>query len=206
MKLRIGYSVRMIAVAMIGFVPFGLGANQNTPDDECAQTAHMQIYSNAVFVEEAGDVVGYELAFQQRKGNSIEALLFDYQAVPTKEGMSISCRISGKELTMQGNWVVHLIEEPSKNEILETRPVEISGTLNSKHFRGTITISGQAEPVTLKAQRPYLDVQTLGRLRPNGINQQSGRTTPSFRFADLPGSITVRRQITSELPVPPETA
>jgi hypothetical protein len=144
------YTVRVLAVAMICSTAFiGLDANQSTSDDECARTARLQIYSNAAFVEEAGDVVGYELAFQQRKRNSLGALFYIDHGVPNEDGQSVSGKISGKELTMKGNWVLHLIEEPSKKRVVEAQPVEISGTLDSKRFRGTITISGQTESVTL---------------------------------------------------------
>jgi hypothetical protein len=101
-------------------------------------------------VEEAGDVVGYELVFQQRDGNAMTALLYVYEGVPNEDGIRVSGQISGKNVTMEGNWVLHLIEEPSKKEVVETRPVEISGTLDSKRFRGTIKISGVATSVTLK--------------------------------------------------------
>jgi hypothetical protein len=125
-------------------------ASQKTSEDECGRTARLQTYSNAVFVEEAGDVVGYELVFQQRDGNAMTALLYVYEGVPNEDGIRVSGQISGKNVTMEGNWVLHLIEEPSKKEVVETRPVEISGTLDSKRFRGTIKISGVATSVTLK--------------------------------------------------------
>ena len=141
----------LVMVALLSLVPFlGFGASQNTSPDECAKTAHLQIYSNAVFVEEAGDVVGYELVFQERNRKSAEALLYVYEGVPNEDGISVSGQISGTKLTMAGNWVQHLIEEPSKREIVETRPVEVSGTLDSNRFRGTIKISGLATSVTLK--------------------------------------------------------
>jgi len=138
-------------IALLVLVPFlGFGASQNPSPDECAKTAHLQIFSNAVFVEEAGDVVGYELVFQERNPKSAEALLYVYEGVPNEDGISVSGQISGTKVTMAGNWVQHLIEEPSKKEIVETRPVEVSGTLDSNRFRGTIKISGLSTPVTLK--------------------------------------------------------
>ena len=138
-------------VALIVLVPFvGLGANQDTSQDECARTAHLQSYSNAVFVEEAGDVVGYELVIQQRNRNSAKALFYIYEGVPNEDGISMSGQISDRKLTMEGDWVLHLIEEPSEKEIVETRRVELTGTLDSNRFRGTIKISGLTTPVTLK--------------------------------------------------------
>ena len=141
----------LVMVAVLSPVPFpGFGASQNTATDECAQTAHPQIYSNAVFVEEAGDVVGYELVFQERNRKSARALLYIYEGVPHQDGMRLSGQISGTKLTMAGDWVQHLIEQPSKKEIVETHPVEVSGILDSNRFRGTIKISGLATPVKLK--------------------------------------------------------
>jgi len=149
--MRLRYLVRVVSAALIGLFPLvGDGQEQNASEDACAQTAHLQIYSNAVFVEEAGDVVGYEIAFQQRKRNSIDALLYFYEGVPNEDGVHISGQISGVNLTMRGNWVQHLIEEPSKKEIVETHPVEVAGTLNPNRFRGTIKVSDLATPVTLK--------------------------------------------------------
>jgi hypothetical protein len=149
MRLRTVF--RLVTMSLVGLVPLiAPRASQSTPEDECARTARLQTYSNAVFVEEAGDVVGFDLAFQQRNGHSITALLYDYEGVPNEDGISVSGQISGREVTMKGNWVLHLIEEPSKKEVVETRPVEISGTLDSKRFRGIIKISGVATPITLK--------------------------------------------------------
>lgn len=122
----------------------------NTSEDVCAKTAHLRTYSNAVFVEEAGDVVGYELVFQRSNGSFVSALLYVYEGVPTKDGISVSGQLSSGKVAMQGNWVVHAIEEPSKKQVVETHAVEISGNLDSKRFRGTITISGSAESLTLK--------------------------------------------------------
>jgi hypothetical protein len=151
MRFHNRYAVRIATVALIGLVPFvGLGAYQDTSQDECARTAHLQIYSNAVFVEEAGDIVGYELVFQQRSRNSAKALLYIYEGVQIEDGISISGQISDRKLTMEGDWVRHLVEEPSKKEIVETHRVEVSGTLDSNRFQGTLKISGVATPVTLK--------------------------------------------------------
>jgi hypothetical protein len=122
----------------------------DTSEDACAKSAHLRTYSNAVFVEEAADVVGYELVFQQSNSNSASALLYVYDGAPNKDGISVSGQISAGKVAMKGNWVQHLIEEPAKKQVVETYPVEISGTLDSKRFRGSITISGSAESLTLR--------------------------------------------------------
>ena len=128
----------------------GLFPSQHTSGDECSRIANLSTYSNAVYVEEAGDVVGYELVVQQNDGHSISALLYVYEGVPNEDGISVSGQISDKGLTMKGTWVLHLIEHPSGKEVVETQPIEVTGTLGSKRFNGTITISGNPETVVLK--------------------------------------------------------
>ena len=63
-----------------------LGGALNESKDECERTAPMRIYSNASFIKEAGDVVGYELAVQQRQGALIDAFLYVYEGVRNKDG------------------------------------------------------------------------------------------------------------------------
>jgi hypothetical protein len=117
------------------FRPVLLGA-----EDECARTSKMWVYSNAVVSEESGDLVGYELALVE-KGSTVEALLFVYEGAP-RDGVSLPGRISGKKLTIEGTWAEHLVEYPSKKEIVQTSSVKIEGTLDPERFRGTITIEG----------------------------------------------------------------
>ena len=144
-------TVRLYVPALIGFLAsVGLRANQSEIQDECTRSAHLRIFSNAAFIEEAGDVIGYELAFQPPDGKSVKAKLYVYQGTPNLEGISVSGKSYDGSVTMEGSWILHLIEEPSKKEIVETRPVKISGTLDSNRFRGTIKVSGQAETVTMK--------------------------------------------------------
>ncbi len=130
--------------------PATLTGPAGTSEDVCAKSAHLRTYSNAIFVEEAGDVVGYELVFQRSNSNSASALLYVYQGEPNEDGISVSGQISAGKLAIKGNWVKHLIEEPAKKQVVETYPVEISGSLDSKRFRGNITISGSAESLTLR--------------------------------------------------------
>ena len=47
-----------LACCLLVSFAFGLGATEN----ECAQTAHMQIYSVTSVSKETGDLDGYELA------------------------------------------------------------------------------------------------------------------------------------------------
>lgn len=130
--------------------PATLTAPVGTSEDVCAKSAHLRTYSNANYVEEAGDVVGYELVFQRSNSNSASAVLYVYEGAPNEDGISVSGQISAGKVAMKGNWVQHLIEEPAKKQGVETYPVEISGSLDSKRFRGNITISGSTESLTLR--------------------------------------------------------
>ncbi|MGB8322429.1 MAG: hypothetical protein WCE52_05630 [Candidatus Acidiferrum sp.] len=131
-------------------VSLTFGAVLNASEDQCERTAPMRVFSNAYFVKEAGDVVGYELGVQQREGSAMDALLYVYEGVPNKDGISVSGRIDGEKLAMEGDWVQHLVEHPSMKEIVETHHVTVSGTLTSNLFRGTINIAGLGTKVKLK--------------------------------------------------------
>ena len=113
---------------------------QATSEDECARTAPMRIYSNAVFSEETGDVSGFELAIKKLNGSTVDALLYVYEGAPNNNGIHLQGRISGKKLTIEGNWDEHLIEYPSKKDIVQTHFVTIEGALNPALFGGKITI------------------------------------------------------------------
>jgi hypothetical protein len=113
---------------------------QGTSKDECTRTASMRIYSNASFSKETGDVNGYELAVKQLSDPTLDALLYVYEGAPNNNGIHLSGRISGKKLTVEGNWVEQLVEYPSKKEIVHTHFVRIDGTLDSAWFRGKMRI------------------------------------------------------------------
>ena len=148
-------TVLVIVGVLLGLVPVvSPGDNLNTSEDECAWTAHSQIYSDAVFIEETGDVVGFELALQRgHHGSTVSALLYDYEGVPHEDGISLSGQILGRKLTMEGNWVRHLIEMPSKKEVVETRLVKLDGTIDSIRFRGAIKIEDLDTPIRVRLKR-----------------------------------------------------
>ena len=148
------YMIRVALPALLVMALSGtLGGALNAFEDECERTAHMRVYSNASFIKEAGDVIGYELAVQQSGGTSTTALLYFYEGVPNEDGIHVSGHIVGRKLTMEGDWIEHLIEEPSKKEVVETHHVTVNGTLDSTWFRGTIQIAGLATPINVKLKR-----------------------------------------------------
>lgn len=149
--MRFRNTVRVAIAAVIGLAPFtGPGGNLDAFEDEGTRTAQSKIYSNAVFIEEAGDVVGYELAVQQNGDTSASALLYVYEGVPNEDGIYVSGHIAGRKLTMEGDWVKHLIEMPANKEVVETDHVAVNGTLDSNWFRGTIKIGDLSTPISVK--------------------------------------------------------
>jgi hypothetical protein len=112
----------------------------------------MEIYSSAYSHEETGDVLGYELAVKRHDDSTVETFLYVYEGAPNDEAIPLSGHISGKNLSVQGNWVERLIEYPSKKEVAQTHFVKIQGVLISTSFRGEVTISGigERDPVLLK--------------------------------------------------------
>ena len=143
--------IHVPAIALLAMVlSVTRGGTLDASEDECERTAQMRVYSNASFIEAAGDVVGYELAVQRREGTSIDALLYFYEGVPNKDGISVSGHIAGGKLAMEGDWVEHLIEQPSNKEVVETHHVTVNGTLDSTWFRGTIKIAGLATPIKVR--------------------------------------------------------
>jgi hypothetical protein len=135
--MRLWNTVLVIVGLLIGLVPAVIpGENLNASE------------------EEAGDVVGFELAVRRsHHSSSVSALLYDYEGVPNEDGISLSGQILGRKLTMEGNWVRHLIEEPSKKEIVETRLVKLDGTIDSTGFRGTIKIENVDKPMSVRLKR-----------------------------------------------------
>ncbi len=143
----IRHSFRSLFVFILSIT---LGSTLNASGDECERTALMRVYSNASFIKEAGDVVGYELAVQRGEGSAIHALLYLYEGVPNKDGISVSGQVVGGKLAMEGDWVEHLIEYPSKREIVQTHHVTVNGALDPTWFRGTIKVDALATPIDVK--------------------------------------------------------
>ena len=114
---------------------------QQHAQHECAQTSGMRVYSNATYVEEAGDVVGIELAFIVRQDNTINALLYDYEGAPTTDGAPLRGRAAGTTLTIDGIWPQQ-IEDSSGKEVVHTVPVKLRGTFDETNFVGTLQING----------------------------------------------------------------
>jgi hypothetical protein len=121
--------------------------------DECGRTAGMQVYSSVFVHEETGDLLGYDLALNRKGDSTVDALLYVYEGGLSDEGVPLSGQISKNRLSVQGTWVEHLIEYPSKKEIVQTHSVKIVGTLDSTAFRGELTIEGMGEREHVQLKR-----------------------------------------------------
>jgi hypothetical protein len=65
---------RVLLTALLALLIASRASDVSASKDECAQTAHMRIYSNAYLSEETGDVVGHDLALEQRNDSAVDAL------------------------------------------------------------------------------------------------------------------------------------
>jgi hypothetical protein len=79
-------------------------------------------------------------------------MLYVYEGAANDDGIPVSGRISGKNLTVEGTWNEHQIEYPSKKEIEVTHFVRIEGTLDSSWFRGTLKIEGLDTPAKVRPE------------------------------------------------------
>ena len=113
----------------------------------------MQVYSNAFVHEETADFLGYELAIKQTSDSSINALLYVYEGVPVEQGIPLSGRISGKSIALQGKWVEHLLQSPSKKEVAQTHFVKVDGVLDATSFQGHAKIENMDSPDNIRLKR-----------------------------------------------------
>ena len=127
---------------------------QDKPPDECGRTAQMDIYSDAQVSRVTGDLSGFELALDKPNGSQRKALLFIYEGAES-EGIPLTATADGNNLVIQGTWVEHLIEYPSKKEFVQTHRVKITGKPTPETFRGNISIEdlGIVNPENMQLKR-----------------------------------------------------
>jgi len=113
----------------------------------------MQVYSNVFVHKETGDLLGYDLAIKRDGDSRVDSLLYVYEGGDSDDGVSLSGQISNSRLSVQGTWVEHLVEYPSKKEIVQNHFVKIVGTLDSAAFRGELTIEGMGEREQVRLKR-----------------------------------------------------
>ena len=119
---------------------------------DCSRTSNMRVYSSAFVHKETGDLLGYELAIDQAPGSTTDVLFFIHEGSPG-EGIPLTGRVQDGKLVVEGEWVEHLIEYPSKREIVQKHSVSIRGTLDEDWFRGTIAIEGLTTPDKIRLRR-----------------------------------------------------
>jgi hypothetical protein len=89
-----------------------------------------------------GDLSGFDLALDKPDRSQRKALLFVYEGGGS-EGIPLPVTANGDNLVIEGTWVEHLTEYPSKKGIVETHRVRITGRITPTSFRGAISIEGQ---------------------------------------------------------------
>jgi hypothetical protein len=138
--MREGKFTTFLAALLLVVSPLNSFGQSRTPD-ECTRTAQMDIYSDAQVSKVTGDLSGFDLALDKPNGSHRKALLFVYEGGGS-EGIPLSATVDGDNLIIEGTWVEHLTEYPSKKDIVQTHRVRITGKLTPKILRGTISIEG----------------------------------------------------------------
>jgi len=93
------------------------------------------------FSRVTGDLSGFDLALDKADGSQRKALLFVYEGGDS-EGIPLSVIADGDNLIIEGTWVEHLTEYPSKKDIVKTHQVKITGKVTPKTLQGTISVEG----------------------------------------------------------------
>jgi hypothetical protein len=112
----------------------------------------MRVYSSAFIQEETGDLLGYDLALGPAAETNTDALLFIHEGSPG-EGIPLKAKQSDGKIAIEGDWVEHLLEYPSKKETVQTHSIKITGMANKYRFTGTIVIGGITTPEKFSLKR-----------------------------------------------------
>jgi hypothetical protein len=132
-----------VALALLTAVVAGPrnSLGQSGVPDECARTAQMEVYSDAQVSRVTGDLSGFDLALDKPNVSQRNALLFVYEGGGS-EGIPLPVTANGDNMVIEGTWVEHGTEYPSKKDVVLTHVVKITGKVSPKMFRGTISIEG----------------------------------------------------------------
>jgi len=68
----------------------------------------MDIYSDAYYSNETGDVNGFELALDKSDTPRRKALLFVYEGAANNDGIPLPVTTDGNNLVIKGTWTEHL--------------------------------------------------------------------------------------------------
>lgn len=148
-----------LAALLLVVSPPNIFGRSGMPDD-CPRTAQMDIYSDAQVSSVTGDLSGFDLALDKPNESQRKALLFVYEGGGS-EGIPLSVTAHDNNLVIEGTWVEHLTEYPSKKDVVQTHRVKITGKVTPKTFRGAISIEGleiiNSESLLLKRVKQIWD-------------------------------------------------
>ena len=134
---------------IVAFIQVLLFVGTAVAADECPKAATHKFFSNAFLSEETGDVGGFELALTATKGHGYEALLYVYEGVSNKDGISLVGDGDRSGISLRGDWREELVEYPSKRRITQTRPVKLDGKVSEDDFRGKVQIGSDSRQISL---------------------------------------------------------
>jgi len=128
-----------------------MALSQDRRETSCTTDPGTKIYSNVKYVEEAGDVIGLELALGPIISKKVDVLLYVYEGTPTTKGMRLTGLVRGKTLVIDDTSSEHLVGSSGKDIVYEL-PVKISGTWDEKQFAGTVQIN-RGDPKAVELRR-----------------------------------------------------
>ena len=120
--------------------------------DRCRGVVNQNVYSNAKYFEEAGDVGGLEISIAP-DGHRI--LLFDYEG-SLADPISLPAMYAKGALKVSADYTLNLTEYPTKKPVSEKHHVEVKARVTKSVLAGTIRFdSNPAEHVRLR-RVPYV--------------------------------------------------
>ena len=124
-------SENLLAVALWILLPAMCVAQ----DDRCNLLPNQHIYSNAQYIEEAGDVIGYEIVLTADGKN---VLLFIYEGALT-DPIVLPASYHKGEVTVSADYSEPLFQGSDRQRILEKHHIALKVHASDRVLAGTVT-------------------------------------------------------------------